>query len=572
MSVAHFKRLGLVGLYLVFSFSGSPARVFSAPAAPPTNYPGFPQTNDISGRVDFSSPTVVDINNDGKLDIMLGDNAGCIWAWHANGASSGNTISGFPWETSAVNNNCDGDDRVEGPLAVGDIDGNDGGLPEVVGGSRGVSAQDPGGLVPGKVFVWQNTGTLLSGWPKSTAWNGPNSGTPEVQSVVLGNLSGDGRLEIVAGTTNNACTGCSQNVYAWDTGGNLLSLNYPLGAVATANAGIFGAVAAANITGDGYAEIITGRDHRYMYAYTPAGNHVSGWPHETYVTGTSGWYLEFTNNGAAIGDLDNNGVHEIVIAGKVRDNNRQESNTGILVFEPDGTRRSGWSSAKLHGAPLYTGSPDFPPSMYPALGDLDADGKLEIVIAMADGYTRAYRENGTLMWQYNFANGKVLYGSEPVIGDITGDGFPEIIFGTYSPDKNNGSANNAVRMIGLDRNGNPLTSLGFPLSLPNESSFYGVRAGPTLADLDKNGDLELMAGSWGGVLYVWDLVNAPVSTCRSLAWPTSRHDNWRSGWFNGPSLLAGGTALAASAPVLPTLTSPHGGAGTTVYLPVIHRC
>lgn len=554
----------LICLCLILSLGGSPIPALSAPSGGPPNYPGFPQTDDISGRVDFSSPTVVDINNDGKLDIMLGDNAGCIRAWHANSPNSGSTISGFPWETN-INNNCSGDDRVEGALAVADIDGNDGGLPEVVGGSRGISVDD-GPYTPGKVFVWNNNGTLLSGWPKSMAWNGPNDDTPEVQSVALSNLSGDSRLEIVAGTTNHGCSGCSKNVYAWDVGGNLLSGNYPLGSVGTADAGIFGAVATANITGDSFAEIITGRDHRYMYAYTASGANVGGWPRETYVSGSSGLYMEFTNNGAAIGDLNGDGVQEIVTAAKVRNSSHQESNTAVVVFKPDGTRHTGWSSAKLHGAPLYN---SFPPSMYPALGDLDADGKLEIVVAMADGYTRAYRENGTLMWQHNFANGQVLFGSEPVIGDITGDGFPEVIFGTYSPNNGNGSANNAVRMIGLDRNGNPLTGLGFPLTLPNESQFYGIRAGPTLADLDENGDLELIAGSWGGVLYVWNLVNAPLSSCRTLPWPTARHDNWRSAFYNGPSLLA--TTAAPSAPDSPTLTSPQGGP-FTVYFPFITRC
>jgi hypothetical protein len=550
---------------LSLSLSGSPILAQSEPVGGPPNYPGFPQTDDISGRVDFSSPTVVDINNDGKLDILLGDNAGCIRAWHANSPSSGSTVSGFPWETN-INNNCSGDDRVEGALAVADIDGNDGGLPEVVGGSRGISAND-GPYTPGKVFVWQNNGALLAGWPKSMAWGGPNDDTPEVQSVALGNLSGDSRLEIVAGTTNHACPGCSKNLYAWDLAGNLLSGNFPLGSAGTADAGIFGAVATANITGDSYAEIITGRDHRYMYAYLASGGNVGGWPRETYVSGSSGSYIEFTNNGAAIGDLDFNGVQEIVIAGRVRSSGHQETNVALLVFEPDGSRRSGWSSAKLGVGPALYGS--FPPSMYPALGDLDADGKLEIVVAMGDGHTRAYRENGTLMWDYNFANGQVLFGSEPVIGDITGDGYPEVIFGTYSPNNGNGSANNAVRMIGLDRNGNPLTGLGFPLTLPNESQFYGVRAGPTLADLDKNGDLELIAGSWGGVLYVWNLQNAPLSSCRALPWPTSRHDNWRSAFYNGPSLLTGSSA--PTTPALPALSAPEGGP-YTVYFPFITRC
>jgi hypothetical protein len=561
------SRFVLCLLCLALLLSGSPTLALSAPSGGPTNYPGFPQTNEISGRVDFSSPTVVDINNDGQLDIVIGDNAGCVWAWHANGASSGNVISGFPWETN-INNNCNGDDRIEGPLAVGDVDGNDGGLPEVVAGTRGIRAQDPGGPVSAKVFVWNHTGSLLSGWPKSTVWNGPSNDTPEAQTVALANLIGDDDLEVVAGTTNHGCSGCSKNVYAWDAGGNLVNAAYPLGAsVGTADAGIFGAIAAGNLTGSSYAEIVTGRDHRYMYAYTASGSNLAGWPKETYVTGSSGSYVEFTNNGAAIGDLDSNGVLEIVIAGKVRSNGA-EVNAAVMVFEPDGSRRAGWSSAKLgSGPPLYD---SFPPSMYPALADLDLDGKLEIIVAMFDGYLRVYRENGSLMWQYNFAQGKILFGSEPVVGDINNDGYPEIIFGTYSPNQNNSTANAAVRVISLDRNGNALTAEGFPLTLPNESSFFGVRAGPTLADLDQNGDLELIVGSWGGVLYAWNLVNAPTSACNRAPWPTSRHDNWRSSFYDGPPLPPFGTALAASSSS-PTLPLTLLGA-STVYLPIVTRC
>src|SRR6185503_11838905 len=123
--------------------------------------------------------------------------------------------------------------------------------------------------------------------------------------------------------------------------------------------------------------------------------------------------------------------------------------------------------------------------------------------------------------------------------------------------------------IGLDRNGNPLSALGFPLTLPNEGSFAGIRAAPTLADLDKNGDLELIAGSWGGVLYVWNLVNAPVSSCRPLQWPTARHDNWRSGSYTGPTLVP--VNLALDAPAVPSLSIPDGGLHK-VYLPIVHRC
>ncbi len=554
------SRLALALLCVAISFGGSPV---VALGGAPTPFPGFPDDTHIGGRVDFSSPTVVDINNDGALDILLGDNAGCVWAWNLNGA----LIGGQRWATTNIFNDCSTDDRISGPLAVGDVDGNDGGLPEVVAGVRGINTNE-GPFTPGRVYVWNNDGVVLSNWPKSTAWDAPDpNDTPEVRTVALGNLTGDGDLEVVAGTTNHVCNGCSQNLYAWDAAGILLNINFPTGYI---DAGIYGAVSTGHLTGDGYAEIITGRDHRWLHAYNSSGGFLTGWPQETYATGSSGLYLEFTNNGAAIGDLDFNGVSEIIIAGKVRDPNQSgspETNTGVMVFEPDGSRRAGtpgWTSAKIYGAPLYN---LFPPSMYPALGDLDRDGKLDIVIAMADGYIRAFRENGTLMWQYDFAQGRTLYGSEPVIGDITGDGYPEIIFGTYSPNQSDGTANTAVSVIGLDRNGVMLS--GFPLTLPNESSFFGVRAGPTLADLDENGDLELMVGSWGGALYVWDLANAPVSTCQILPWPTARHDNWRSGSYHGPALVPIG---AAPANIQPSTLHISLGVSNTVYLPIISRC
>jgi hypothetical protein len=249
-----------------------------------------------------------------------------------------------------------------------------------------------------------------------------------------------------------------------------------------------------------------------------------------------------------MGDLDGDGTVETVISGKVKlDGNTTGS--AVMVFQPNGVRRTGWTIAVLAGLPVYSG---FFPSQAPALGDLDGNGKLEIVVPLPDGTIRAYRENGSQLWSYNYAQGRKLFASEAAIGDVTGDGSLDVIFGTYSPD---GSANSYVSVIGLSATGSLLPN--FPLTLTHEgsASIKGVRAGITLADLDQDCDVEILAGSAGGTLYVWDLPAAYRE--ERMPWPTSRHDNRRSAFMSGPIGV-----LAASTP---------GAASNAIYLPVVMK-
>ena len=69
----------------------------------------------------------------------------------------------------------------------------------------------------------------------------------------------------------------------------------------------------------------------------------------------------------------------------------------------------------------------------PAIADMNADGKLDIVVPTQDGWIRAYRADKTLLWQFNYAQGQQIWSSEAVIGDVDNDGRNEVIFGTYDP-------------------------------------------------------------------------------------------------------------------------------------------
>lgn len=518
---------------------------------------GFPNLD--PKVITFASPSVVDINGDGALDILIGDGAGCVWGWDRNGQR----LAGFPWKTVG---SCDLSTRIGTSLAIGDIDRD--GKPEVVAGTRGTGTTTG---QRGRTYVWRRDGTLLPGWPKEMDWNPTANGGAEVYGVALANVAGDARLEVLAGTSNNSTDQALNNplnLYAWNVDGTLLP-GYPTIPTSTATAGIFGMIGAADLNRDGYAEVITGRDHSYVYATGPSGQPLSGWPVRTYVdpnkaSYSTDRYIEFTHNPPAMGDLDGDGTVEVVIAGKVRDPavNRSTTSSAVVVLEPNGQRRPGWTIPPLGGAPLYN---DNLPNQAPALADLDGDGKLEIVVALFDGTIRAYRENGVQLWKYDFAQGKTLFGSEPVIGDVTGDGRLDIVFGTYSPD---GSANAAARVIGLDAQGRPLSGFPLPLGAEGTSAKQGIRAAPTLTDIDGNGTVELIVGSQGGTIYMWDL--AVPYRSELMPWPTGRHDNLRSGTTvrtpntNTTTPSPTTTQLPATATTLPSPTATQLPATATV--------
>ncbi|HYF62965.1 MAG TPA: VCBS repeat-containing protein [Herpetosiphonaceae bacterium] len=505
---------------------------------------GFPKLDPYGSF--FVSPSVVDINGDGKLDVLTADSTGCVWGYDRSGA----LLPTFPWKTGGV---CDNAPRINSPLAIADLD-RDGKL-EVVAGTRG---SGPNSGQRGKVFVWRNNGTLVSGWPKEMAWAYITNGNePEVYSVTVANIVGDANLEVIGVTSNEAGsnTNYAPNVYAWTVGGSLLS-GFPLSS--HKGSGIFGQVGAADINGDGYAEILIGRDEIYYYAYNGQGQQRSGWPLHTYVddykrTWGQDDYLEFTRSAPAVADLDGDGTKEIIIAGKIRSAAYTQISSGVLVVQPDGKRRAGWSKAKMVGPPMQT---SFTPNNQVALGDLDNDGKLEIVVTFDDGTIRAFRENGTQMWSYNYTGGKKLFASEVAIGDVTGDGKLDIVFGTYSFDS---TANTSVRMHAITATGQ--WQGPFPLTPSLEgtgSAAKGFMGGPTLADLDGDGSTEIIAHSRGGVLYAWD--TGVTYRADRMPWPTARQNNARTGEGKRP----------AAPPSTPTPTPPPTGSLAVSKLTLIN--
>jgi outer membrane protein assembly factor BamB len=351
----------------------------------------------------WSSPAVGDINNDGKLEIVIGSLDNNIYA--ING-EDGDEL----WRYYT------GDDIYSSP-ALGDIDG-DGKLEVVIGSYDkniyALNGEDGGKLwnytTGGLLFASPSLGDIdddgkleviigskdhiiyaLNGEDGSELWNFP-TGDFIYCSPALGDLDGDGKLEVVIGSYDN-------NIYALNGEDGSKLWNY------TTYEEIYASPALGDVNGDGKLEVIIADLHGWLYCLNGEDGSII-------------WYC-FANHpiysSPALGDIDNDGKLEIVTArwsDKLYAINGEDGST-LWYYD------LGWS--------LYSS---------PALGDLDGDGKLEVLIPDYPHPTDEFifqlstinGEDGSSSWNYTISN-KAFY-SSPALADLDNDEKLEIIIGS----------------------------------------------------------------------------------------------------------------------------------------------
>jgi hypothetical protein len=178
------------------------------------------------------------------------------------------------------------------------------------------------------------------------------------------------------------------------------------------------------------------------------------------------------------------------------------------------------------------------PFIRPSFYDIDGDGRQELIAGSKDGSLRLYRKAaGTTGWTpvpHYFDGIRAGAFSAPAAGDIDGDGKPEILLGT------GGFSSDSGRVVAYRNSGTPDQPLW--QKAPMRKIKVGNDATPALADVDGDDLPDLIVGNSSGRLFLFRNRSMPGSI--SFVRDRSCFRNVHLGMYAAPAVtVSGGNVL-----------------------------
>jgi hypothetical protein len=397
-------------------------------ATPPISGPtiefddGAQQVGSHTERV--RSVALGDLDGDGDLDVVSGGDGMMVNAWENDGTPFDGT-----WTTTVGSPT----DYVMA-VAVGDLDG-DGDL-DIVSGEWDHT-----------VDVWENDGTPFNG-----AWTGQKVGneTSVVYAVAVGDLDGDGDLDVVSG-------GDGMMVNAWENDGTPFDASWGPSNTVGSHTSWVRSVAVGDLDGDGDLDVVSGGADDKVDVWQNDGSPFSGtWTNQEAGSHAADWVMS-----VAVGDLDGDGDLDLASGGW---------DSKVNVWRNDGSPFSGTWTKQEVGSHAYL-------VRSVVAGDLDGDGDLDVVSGGSEGQVSAWQNDGS---PFSDTWTKEAVGTHPnrarsvAPGDLDGDGDLDLVsvgeFGEV----------NAWRNAQVHRNA--------PYADSGQSLGDTYSASVALGDLDGDGD------------------------------------------------------------------------------------
>ncbi|MBZ0272646.1 FG-GAP-like repeat-containing protein [bacterium] len=458
------------------------------------------------------SPQPVDMDGDGVPELVIAQMNGRVDVIDATGASEPGWpvfVDAYPAFDGASPANhlaarAYSDGLIEpfrqgiwGTPAVGDLDG-DGGRDVVVT------------TMEGFVYAWDADGNLRFGFP--VAVDPANAHAADAASrveigiyaaPVIADLTGDGRLEIVAAAMDGF-------VYAWDAGGEILA-GFPVACWDPEGlalpARFIASPAVGDLNGDGILDIVAGTtqiDERNGLAYAihgdgalhDGGPFLPGWP--VRIAGVTQEILPFLGYGIAaspsLADFDGDGRVEAAFLAGISmpvgiDGDGSPTWSGLVALF--GKQSAATQFAGLSGMSFLTWA------------DVNADNVPDLLSAgLSVNYMKLLSDYGhRILWEsylygldgrtgrqlpyFPLLAEDLMVANGPTVAHLDADVSPEILIGT------GGYILHAYNQFGEEAE-------GFP-------KFTGqwVSTTPIVADLTGNGYYEVVAGSRDGSIFIW---------------------------------------------------------------------
>jgi hypothetical protein len=476
---------------------GSPSLVIWHSRGAPFTSDWFSHTVGTSGQT-LRGLATADFDRDGDVDVVSGD-AGGLRHW-LNVLLHRSVPFGNETEVGEQ-------DTIEA-FAAGDLD-ND--------GRSDIAAADYGG----RICLWRNAGTPFdSGWP-TICWN---SGR-QIRSLTLGDLDGDGYLDLVTG---HAYEG---DLMVWQNDGTPFDAAWDGTTIASVLDGDYEntwvmALALGDLNRDGVTDLVVGTNSDFggSVPVTRSTNfvlyagHYDGTPFSdaTWSWSTISVTLDGVN-AIALGDLDNDGQLDVVAgtnhAPAVVTQTEWYDSYQLRAFRNDGTAFDGyWPGFNVGRDPETYTFAWYGPSFHGyygastnavALADLDNDGDLDIATGdawEADYQVKVWENDGTPfdgdLWDFSATGLGSQWPGTPwpwldeahartlTAGDFNQDGLVDLV-----------SGHEFGTVIHWENSGLPFSDVPTDVHWIRHDvgDIEGAIRGVAAADLDRDGDLDLAA-------------------------------------------------------------------------------
>ena len=500
----------------------------------------------------LGGPAVGDLDRDGHVQVVATDYQGKLYVWNHDGTLR----SGFPVSTNAAysfshrserdpstpdgrvpdrKNRHNGDNRLHrgfgaGP-ALGNLDGSADGSLEII-----VGANDR------HVYAWHNDGSPVAGWPALlkdptkvqsvdpatnevilTSNAKAAIGTKIITPASLGDLDGDGHLDVVVGVNEEYSERLNAVI-------NNLTVNLyrAAGVLDSGNGRVYA------LFNDGTMHGAQPIDHGWNPdAFMP------GWPAKLAILnlGLLPTVASGINGPPALADLDQDGRDEVAVFSFLGPayifNGLGHSFLGDVQPGIPRTLDVDTFGAQSNSVD----APAFPSLGGGALAEMaGADGGIQFVAPTAglgkliDSNLAARQtpaDNQLAVWDVAKSDGTVASGkfrpafprvvndlqflTAPSVADIDGDGLPAALEGSGVYDLH------AINVNGVEPAGWPKLTGGW------------VAATPAVGDIDGDGRLEVATITREGWLFIW---KTAAEECSLAPWRKADHDEWNTGNYH----------------------------------------